>query len=125
MKINNLFWAILLIVGACRTAPAPEVSMQEDVHILASDSLAGRETGTEGARLAANYLENRMKQLGLKPAAASGSYTQQFSFKPKKDPHSEVQFDQASDSSITGINVMGLIDNGGARTVVRRVYTRS
>ena len=118
MKINNLFWGILLIVGACRNAPAPEVSMQEDVRILASDSLTGRETGTEGARLAADYLENRMKQLGLKPAAGEGGYFQEFSFKPKKDPHSEVVFGQTSDSSVTGINVLGLIDNGGARTVI-------
>jgi len=118
MKINNLFWGILLIMGACRNAPAPEVSMQEDVRILASDSLNGRETGTEGARMAASYLESRMKQLGLKPAGGAGGYTQEFSFKPKKDPHSEVQFGQVSDSSITGINVLGLIDNGGARTVI-------
>ena len=118
MKINNLFWGILLIIGACRNAPAPEVSLQDDVRILASDSLAGRETGTDGARMAASYLENRMKQLGLKPAGGAGGFTQEFSFKPKKDPHSEVQFGQTSDSSITGINVLGLIDNGGARTVI-------
>ncbi len=118
MKINNLFWGFLLIIGACRNAPAPEVTLQDDVQILASDSLSGRETGTEGARMAASYLEGRMKQLGLKPAGGSATYYQEFSFKPKKDPHGEVQFGSATDSSITGINVLGLIDNGGARTVI-------
>lgn len=118
MKISNLFWGILLMAGACRNAPAPDVSLQEDVQILASDSLTGRQTGTEGANMAARYLESRMKQLGLKPAAAAGGYFQEFSFRPKKDPHAEVQFGQATDSSITGINVLGLIDNGGARTVI-------
>ncbi len=118
MKINNLFWVILLMAGACRNAPAPEVTLQDDVQILASDSLAGRETGTEGARMAASYLEARMKELGLKPAAGPAGYYQEFSFKPKKDPHGEVQFGQATDSSVTGINVIGLIDNGGSRTVI-------
>lgn len=117
MKINNLFFVILLILGACQPKPQPEVSMETDAAILANDSLAGRETGTEGAKKAATYLKSRMEQIGLKPTA-SGSYFQEFSFRPKKDPHSEVQFGQASDSSVTGINVVGMVDNGGERTVI-------
>jgi hypothetical protein len=117
MKINNLFFGFLLFVAACKQQPAPEVSMQTDVSVLANDSLSGRETGTEGALKAAEYLKSRMEQIGLKPAV-SGTYYQEFSFRPKKGPHSEVQFGAASDSSITGINVVGLIDNGGTRTVV-------
>lgn len=117
MKINNLFYGFLLIVGACQQNPQPETRMETDVAVLANDSLAGRATGTEGALKAAEYLKFRMEQMGLKPAAA-GSYFQEFSFKPRKDPHSEVQFGQASDSSITGINIVGLVDNGGARTVI-------
>lgn len=117
MKINNLFLGFLLFVAACNPLPSPEVTMQTDVAVLANDSLFGRETGTEGAFKAAEYLKTRMDQIGLKPAA-SETYFQEFSFKPKKNPHSEVQFDVVSDSSITGINVVGLVDNGGDRTVI-------
>ena len=117
MKFNNLFLVFLLVLGACQPKPTPKISMQTDAAVLASDSLTGRETGTEGATKAAIYLKKRMEQLGLTPAA-SGSFYQEFSFRPKKGPHSEVQFGQASDSSITGINVVGLVDNGGERTVI-------
>ncbi|MBC2838173.1 M28 family peptidase [Robiginitalea sp. SC105] len=123
MKYNKVFAGILLsgmLLGAagCRKSPAPEVSMQEDVNLLASDSLAGRETGTEGARIAAEYLADRMEGLGLQPAGLDGGYYQSFSFRPRTDPHGEVAFGDTSDSSVTAMNVLGLLDNQGERTVV-------
>ncbi|MGB0165322.1 MAG: M28 family peptidase [Luteibaculum sp.] len=47
------------------------------LEVLASDSFMGRETGTEGQRLAADYIENHFKSLGLKPVVDSG-YQQSF-----------------------------------------------
>ena len=66
MKYALFFLGILLTLSSCRQAPQPAVSLQEDVRILASDSLMGRETGTEGARMAAAYLEERFRQIGLR-----------------------------------------------------------
>lgn len=118
MKYCNLFLAFLLLLGACRTEMPQPVSMQDDVAILAADSLLGRETGTEGARMAAEYLESRLTGMGLSPAGTEQSFRQSFTFQPRKDPHSEVTFGTASDSSVAGVNLVGLIDNGGSRTVI-------
>jgi hypothetical protein len=118
MKISTFLLGILLLGLSCREKELPNISMQEDVGILASDSLKGRETGSEGALMAADYLEERIHDLGLKPVTAEGDYTQEFSFKPRRDPHSEIEFGTASDSSLNARNVLGLIDNGGKRTVI-------
>ena len=44
--------------------------------IIASDEMEGRETGTEGQRKAAAYIESQFKQMGLTPAAALKGYQQ-------------------------------------------------
>lgn len=118
MKLSTFLLGILLLGFSCKEKELPNITMEEDVRVLASDSLKGRETGSEGARMAANYLEQRLADLGLEPITAEGDYTQEFSFKPRLDPHSEIEFGMATDSSLNAQNVLGLIDNGGARTVV-------
>lgn len=92
--------------------------MEADVRVLASDSLMGRGTGSEGAEMAAAYLEQRMQDLGLLPFDRDGDYLQAFTFTPMTDPHAEVAFGAATDSSLTGRNLLGLLDNGGSRTVI-------
>lgn len=92
--------------------------IQEDVAFLADDKLEGRGTGTEGERLASEYIANRFKKLGVEPKGDK-SYFQEFNFKPKLGPHSEVKFiNQKEDGSITGRNVLGFIDNKAENTVV-------
>ena len=118
MKYSAFLLGIILLGASCKEKAPPVISMQEDVRILASDSLGGRETGSEGARMAAEYLEQRIRDLGLKPVTAEGDYTQEFSFKPRRDPHAQIEFGTAGDSSLNARNVLGLIDNGGKRTVV-------
>lgn len=44
------------------------------LHVLAADSMEGRETGKEGQRKAASYIANRFETLGLQPL--QGSYFQ-------------------------------------------------
>jgi Zn-dependent M28 family amino/carboxypeptidase len=48
-----------------------------DIRFLADDLLEGRGTGQPGGRLAALYLETRMRLLGLHPGMADGSYLQE------------------------------------------------
>jgi aminopeptidase YwaD len=55
--------------------------LQKDIRYLASDALEGRDTGTEGEALAAQYIAERYKALGLKPAGANNSYFQPFDFR--------------------------------------------
>ena len=57
---------------------ADDVSLH--VHTLASDRMAGRLTGTEGERLATDYVAHAFQQLGLKPAGDDGTYFQPFEF---------------------------------------------
>ena len=78
--MQRLFSAlsILFIVTAlfsCKHASNPEITAEElKVHIsyLASDSLKGREPGTEGDRLAAEYIRDFLKESGLELAANNG-----------------------------------------------------
>ena len=118
MMKNGLWLIFLLGILSCKQEPERVYTLQDDVTFLASDSLKGRETGTENELMAADYLVRRLEGLGLSPAGNAGTWFQTFTFKPKKDPHQEVQYVQASDSTITGTNVIGFIDNQAERTVV-------
>ena len=64
---------------------SPEISVQDlrrEVTYLASDALAGRMTGTEGAKKAADYIAERLRQAGLSPfgGGAGSGYFQEFDF---------------------------------------------
>ena len=107
----------LLSVLSCKSEKQPTTSLKEDVAFLASDSLGGRETGTAFELKAANYIQHRMEAVGLQPKGSEGKYFQTFSFKPKNDPHQEVKF-AAGDSTITGTNVIGYLDNQADKTVI-------
>jgi len=54
--------------------------LYEHVKYLASDELEGRMTGTEGTRLAAEYIAARFKEAGLEPLGDNGTYFQEFTF---------------------------------------------
>ncbi len=86
--------------------------VQVDVVYLASDLLEGREAGTRGERLAADYIAARFAQEGLKPAGRNGSWFHTFDFKYNPNPHS------AGGESRKGLNVVGYLDNKAKHTVV-------
>ncbi len=117
MKKYTYLALFLCLALGCKNEKTATVSLQEDVSFLASDALGGRETGTEGELKAAGYIQERMAALGLSPKGNAGTFYQTFTFKPKKDPHSEVQY-TAGDSTITGTNVIGYLDNQAANTIV-------
>lgn len=48
--------------------------IKEHVYYLTSDSLKGRETGTPGGHLAAEYIANQFGDLGLVPLAGDNYY---------------------------------------------------
>ncbi len=50
--------------------------LQKHLAIIASDEMEGRETGTEGQRKAAAYIESQFRTLGLKTPAAMNGYQQ-------------------------------------------------
>ncbi len=107
---------LFLIIG-CSSETKKVVSLADDVTFLANDALQGRETGTAQELEAAEYIMNRMKTIGLTPKGNAGTYYQTFTFKPKKDPHGQVEY-MAGDSTITGTNVIGYIDNKATNTII-------
>lgn len=80
MRTTILATAIVALV-ACAQAPRTEHvepnRLRAHMEFLASDSLRGRDTGTPGYRVAAEYVASGFRQLGLKPAGDGGSYFQQ------------------------------------------------
>jgi Zn-dependent M28 family amino/carboxypeptidase len=116
--MKQYFILIFLVVFISCKQGKYDRRMLEDVVFLANDKLEGRATGSEGEKIASEYIAKRFKQLGLAPKGSDG-YFQSFSFKPKKDPHSEVKFTETtSDSIVTGRNVIGFIDNNMENTVI-------
>lgn len=113
-----VFLLVLAGLWACKNEPkVAENKIKEDVVFLADDKLEGRQTGTDGEKKAATYLISRFEEIGLEPKGTNG-YLQPFSFKPKTDPHKEVEFTKNSDSTITGNNVIGYINNNAETTIV-------
>lgn len=116
---NILFILFLCVLVGCKTETKVEtVSIKDDVAFLASDELEGRQTGSDGEKAAADYIASRFENLGLK-AKGTENYFQTFTFKPKTDPHQEVNYTvKDGDSTITGTNVIGFLDNKAENTII-------
>ena len=115
---NWMFLLFLASMFSCKNEPkVADNKIKEDVAFLADDKLEGRQTGTRGEALAAEYLVERFETIGLQPKGTEG-YLQSYSFKPKTDPHGEVEFTTNADSTITGNNIIGFIDNNAKTTIV-------
>src|SRR4051794_36455326 len=78
MNIRRLAVAALLLVSSHVLADEPQ--LRKDVTFLASDAAEGRGIGTKGIGLAANYIEQRLRAIGLQPAFGK-SYRQPFPIK--------------------------------------------
>ena len=108
----------LILLVSCKQEMTPTITIQEDVIFLADDNLEGRQTGTEGEKAAADYIAERFKNLGISPKGTNG-YFQTFSFKPKTEPHQRIKYTvKDGDSTVTGINVIGYLDNKAPKTVI-------
>lgn len=117
MAKNILIPFVFLVLLSCVADKKAPVSIERDIFFLANDALKGRETGTPEELEAAAYIERRFKDLDLSPKGMANTYFQTFTFKPKTDPHSQLQFVDG-DSTITGTNVLGYLDNGAEHTII-------
>lgn len=108
-KINMkylLALSLMILVGSLAAQNTELMPIQVDVVYLSSDLLEGRETGTKGEAMAADYIAARFKQLGLTTSLQS------FDFEVKAHPHA------TESTPKTGKNVIGFLDNGADYTVV-------
>jgi Peptidase family M28/PDZ domain/PA domain len=62
------------------TSAASAADLRRTVEFLASEELAGRMTGSEGSRLAADYLAAQLQRAGLHPGGDKGTFFQEFEF---------------------------------------------
>jgi PA domain len=73
-----LLAAVPMIIGAT-DAPADIITpeaMRAHIEFLASDSLEGRETGTRGYDISAEYVATRFRAMGLQPVSNKGWFQQ-------------------------------------------------
>lgn len=100
----------------------PEISQMEVIVNLASDKMEGREVGTKGGDMAADYIKAEMIRIGLSAKGDNGDYIQKFSFKPiSVNPHGtpdSIKLGMAPVKEIHGKNVVGMINNGREKTIV-------
>jgi len=74
-RITPAIYMIALLLSSCHRGRNPEITTQElEEHIkyLASDSLKGRETGTRGDSLAADYIRSQLALAGIEPLTGDG-----------------------------------------------------
>ncbi|HMD00614.1 MAG TPA: M28 family peptidase [Ferruginibacter sp.] len=64
--------------GSKYAATITGADLKKQLTIIAGDEMEGRETGTEGQRKAAAYIESQFRQLGLKTADALKGYQQYY-----------------------------------------------
>ncbi len=114
---TTLILIFLASFFSCSNETTNKSNIESDVAFLADDKLEGRQTGTEGEKKAAEYIANRFKEIGL-TAKGTDEFYQEFSFLPKTNPHSEIQFTKNQDGTITGRNVIGFLDNKAENTII-------
>ena len=117
MRTIKVLFCLLILSSCGAPTVAPIEQLKTDVSYLAADELEGRETGTKGEQLAADYLTQRFAQLGLSPKGTE-DYFQKFSFKPSSNPHEQTKVEAPSQENPQGTNVVGYLDNGAEKTVV-------
>ena len=124
LKFKNTY-LFLLIIGlfmSCANAPSLDQTSnaydqyKKDISYLASDELEGREIGTKGETLAANYIKDAFEKIGLEGAGDDGTFFQHFAVKQKSDPHAEEA--APDDPEIKGKNVLGFLNHNAKNTII-------
>ena len=117
MKFLAKFILFISIIS-CNNNISYENRIFDDINYLADNKLEGRQTGSKGEQIAADYIADRFKVLKI-DAKGTDSYFQDFSFNKSSNPHEQVTFeDTDNENQIFSKNVIGFIDNGAKNTVV-------
>jgi aminopeptidase YwaD len=77
IKILSLFLFIVVVASAQKYTKADKAIManlKEHIYYLADDKLEGRRTGTNGEKLAMEYISNQFKTIGLLPKGTDQYY---------------------------------------------------
>lgn len=103
------FSVFCLSAISCSAQQIDAKKVRQHIKILASDSLQGRGTGTEGERMAATYIESQFKKIGLQRKGDEKSFRQSFDF--KSGAHGTGEGGKAN-------NVVAYLYNGAENTII-------
>lgn len=106
--MKKLFLLLLVPVLACSPQENTKLDTEqliEDLRFISSDATEGRRTGTEGNKIAREYLVTRFGEEGAKPF--NGSFTHEFTFEQG-----------SSGEEVLGINVIAKIDGKSDSMIV-------
>ncbi|HLP14521.1 MAG TPA: M20/M25/M40 family metallo-hydrolase, partial [Flavobacteriales bacterium] len=117
MKLYLLLVLLIAValLQACGHSHFSESRLKKHITYLASDELEGRGTQTRGDSLAAIYIADYFKSLGLVPKGENKSWYQPFSFKFNHNPWDTTG---KYENTMRSKNVIGFLDNGAKYTVV-------
>ncbi len=113
------FIAFILFVSCSKTQYTPDYQssfIKTDIEFLASDAMEGRKIGTRGEQMAASFISERFKRLGLTSFPANPEYLQKFTVNKSAHPHAFPGDD--GEVAIQGRNVVAYIDNGASMNIV-------
>lgn len=93
---------------------SPVGKLKRDIEYLASNELEGRMAGSNGEGLAASYIENRFREIGI-PAYKGSSYKWNFTIKDGKKVGSKAYFKINESKLIIGSDVIPMPYGNGDR----------
>ena len=90
------------------SADITEADLRRRLFLIADDSMMGRETGSEGAFKAADYIAAEFRRLGLEPGGENGTYFQTIPFwRAAVDPKSKLAVRSATPGSTDAVLALG------------------
>lgn len=118
MKQLYTLFVLVILASACTDFTTDKelmTGLKEDITYLASDDLEGRAIGTDGEVLAAKYIADKFREIGLEPKGTD-RYFQIFKVNKPANPHEQPEM-TATGEGISGRNVVGFVDNGAPYTI--------
>ncbi len=121
MKLSKWFFVFLglpiFLVAQEEESDLMEKTLYKHVAILADDAMMGRETGTEGEQLAADYISKQYKEAGLIGFEEDGGYLQKFEVLAGKNlgPNNSLSFNGKSAVAMQDYWPLEYSGNGSAK----------
>ena len=110
--------AVLLVASALTTTAFAQTTATKSrtrthVETLASDKFEGRQTGSAGEKLAAEYLVAELRKMGAKPLPGMTDFRMPFTFTAgSKDGGSKIAIAGSNFAGSTNIQALSFSDNG-------------
>ncbi len=123
-RLLIVFLLIANIASAQKTRKADKETLKylkENIEYLSSDQLEGRRAGTTGESLAADFIANKFKEIGLLPKGAEDSYFQPFSISDGRQILPDTYLSVNNQVLIPGIEFFPLSNSKESATIKAQV----